>query len=209
MVPVPHPYPTPPIVQCDQTNFFGTRSQLSAVEARLGTLVACGRFESQTQWILIFGGQRPNPAWTASSASSVPPTIVAPFGDWSIATDTCATTDTNCLHPSAGHTFASFTVYQPPSWPGVGFSHLPTITSIYGSKLIALPNGPCYQVVFNVDNHVWYEPTGKGQFNALLAGDASGMPRFANQPQSLSADEALTKSRPSSTSQPSACPIAR
>lgn len=69
----PNGYPPAPIVQCDQSTFFDGSSQLTAIEDRLGSLVACGRFESSIQWVLIFGGQAPNRTGT-TAAGTVPST---------------------------------------------------------------------------------------------------------------------------------------
>ncbi len=188
-------------VVCDDNAFFGSRTSLTAITARMGALVLCGRATDGNQWVLVFGGEHPNPAAnfrTGSTPGGPPLYLPAPFGGWSIATLTCTGSQgavSACPDPSSTHDFRQFTVHLPPVF-GYGFEHLPTLTQIYGTTAIAFQGAICGVVVFNVPNDTWYgQPPGNptAAIAELQSGSTLAMPHFAPQPLAMTGAVMLAK----------------
>lgn len=200
-------------VQCVTNTFFGNPGRLTAIEARMGKLLLCGRATDGNQWVAIFGGKRPNPAAnfrTGSTPGGPPLYLPTPFGGWSIATLTCTTSVNSCLDQTATHDFEQFTVHLPPTFGG-GFDRLPSTTAIYGTTMIAfLSLGSCpARLVFNTPNDSWYrQPPGNpdSAIAAMESGNTSAMPRFLPQPPTMTGRTALAASNPSTLHRYSNCP---
>jgi hypothetical protein len=192
------------LTACDQRTFLGSAQNVAQITGHLGPVLDCGRFTSDSQWIILFSGGIPG-----ASGDSGTTTTVAPFGGYSIATYQCPSSDTACLNPSSTHDFSAFSVFRPPD-PGAYFTHSPTLLSIWGDKFVVIPDGDCDRVIFDFAAGGWFQPTygttaSVDAFKSLMNANYHALRRFASQAMSGSA--ALSATAPVNPS-PGSCPAA-
>jgi hypothetical protein len=148
--PGPTDPPALPQIECG-TGFFDA-STASELTTHFGSVDACFRFADENYWFVLFDGLAPDQSNTAPGGAV-------------LAIEACTAGSITCLNPEAAHDFVDFVVEYPPDPSPGRVVFLRAVTD----ALIAVADGNCGDVVYDVQNGSWYPGTiGPSSFPPLV-----------------------------------------